>query len=112
MKSNVIAFQMILAIRVLHIHLMELGKVHELCDNFCNRYIERIKNEMPQEVGMDERSTSTRPTSSLSSPTHTAASSASPVVATPMNSMMPMYPSSYDNHIVGSTDSNLSHNVS
>uniref|UniRef100_A0AC34QWU0 MEIS N-terminal domain-containing protein n=1 Tax=Panagrolaimus sp. JU765 TaxID=591449 RepID=A0AC34QWU0_9BILA len=104
--------EMLLAIRVLHIHLMELEKVHELCDNFCNRYVERIKNEMPQEVGMDERSTSTRPTSSLSSPTHTAASSASPAVATPMNSMMPMYPSSYDNHVVGSADSNLSHNSS
>lgn len=103
---------MILAIRVLRIHLLELEKVHELCDNFCSRYVSTLKQSMPMEIGVEERAGSTRPASSLSSPSHTAASSSSPVVTTPMNSSIPMYPSSYDNHIAASADSNLSHNVS
>lgn len=105
---------MLLAIRVLRIHLLELEKVHELCDNFCERYVGTLKASMPKVVGgMDERAMSTRPTSSLSSPSHTVGSISSPTANTPMNSSMPVYPSSYDNHVAASADSNISsHNVS
>uniref|UniRef100_A0A8C6SNU8 Meis homeobox 2a n=1 Tax=Neogobius melanostomus TaxID=47308 RepID=A0A8C6SNU8_9GOBI len=38
---------MIQAIQVLRFHLLELEKVHELCDNFCHRYISCLKGKMP-----------------------------------------------------------------
>uniref|UniRef100_A0A1I8HM58 Homeobox domain-containing protein n=1 Tax=Macrostomum lignano TaxID=282301 RepID=A0A1I8HM58_9PLAT len=37
---------MIQAIQVLRFHLLELEKVHELCDNFCTRYITCLKGKM------------------------------------------------------------------
>ncbi|PAA83500.1 hypothetical protein BOX15_Mlig022963g1 [Macrostomum lignano] len=37
---------MIQAIQVLRLHLLELEKVHELCDNFCTRYITCLKGKM------------------------------------------------------------------
>uniref|UniRef100_A0A7E4W2N0 Homeobox protein unc-62 n=1 Tax=Panagrellus redivivus TaxID=6233 RepID=A0A7E4W2N0_PANRE len=90
---------MILAIRVLRIHLLELEKVHELCDNFCKRYVDSLKHKLPMEVGGEDRANSTRPTSSLSSPTGTAGSSNSPAIGTPMGSM-PMYAQqAHDNHM-------------
>jgi hypothetical protein len=38
---------MIQAIQILRFHLLELEKVHELCDNFCQRYIHLLKGKMP-----------------------------------------------------------------
>ena len=38
---------MINAIDVLRFHLLELMKVHELSDNFCSRYINRMKGVHP-----------------------------------------------------------------
>ncbi|CAF2092196.1 unnamed protein product [Rotaria magnacalcarata] len=46
---------MIQAIQVLRIHLLELEKVHELCDNFCQRYIHLLKGKMPMDIIMDDR---------------------------------------------------------
>jgi len=46
---------MIQAIQVLRFHLLELEKVHELCDNFCHRYISCLKGKMPIDLVMDER---------------------------------------------------------
>ena len=40
---------MIMAIRVLRIHLIELDKVGELCKDFCQRYIATIKPRMASE---------------------------------------------------------------
>lgn len=37
---------MIKAIQVLRIHLLELEKVHELCLDFCSRYITSIKTKL------------------------------------------------------------------
>ncbi|CAB0039477.1 unnamed protein product [Trichogramma brassicae] len=41
--------QMIEAILVLRIHLLELEKVQELCKDFCNRYISCLKSKMQSE---------------------------------------------------------------
>ncbi|XP_028274587.1 homeobox protein Meis3 [Parambassis ranga] len=46
---------MIQAIQVLRFHLLELEKVHELCDNFCHRYITCLKGKMPTDLVLDER---------------------------------------------------------
>ena len=43
------SFQMIGAIQVLRIHLLELEKVQELCKDFCNRYITCLKGKMQSE---------------------------------------------------------------
>jgi hypothetical protein len=101
---------MLLAIRVLRIHLLELEKVHDLCDDFCRKYVSSLKQKIPVDVVNEERTGSGRPPSSMSSPSGTAGSSSSPVVGTPIN--MPMYPQSYDNHMAPSVDSHTSHNSS
>jgi hypothetical protein len=101
---------MLLAIRVLRIHLLELEKVHDLCDDFCHKYVTSLKQKIPVDVVNEERSGSGRPPSSMSSPSGTAGSSSSPIVGTPIN--MPMYPPSYDNHMAPSADSHTSHNSS
>ena len=36
---------MVQAIQVLRFHLLELEKVHELCDNFCNKYLNCVKDK-------------------------------------------------------------------
>lgn len=41
--------QMIKAIQVLRIHLLELEKVQELCKDFCNRYIACLRSNMQSE---------------------------------------------------------------
>ncbi|CAL8372246.1 unnamed protein product [Gadus morhua 'NCC'] len=46
---------MIQAIQVLRFHLLELEKVHDLCDNFCHRYITCLKGKMPTDLVMDDR---------------------------------------------------------
>uniref|UniRef100_A0A669B390 Homeobox domain-containing protein n=1 Tax=Oreochromis niloticus TaxID=8128 RepID=A0A669B390_ORENI len=46
---------MIQAIQVLRFHLLELEKVHELCDNFCHRYISCLKGKMPIDLIIDDR---------------------------------------------------------
>ncbi|TRY86305.1 hypothetical protein DNTS_016123 [Danionella cerebrum] len=46
---------MIQSIQVLRFHLLELEKVHELCDNFCHRYISCLKGKMPIDLVIDER---------------------------------------------------------
>ncbi|XP_025068863.1 homeobox protein meis3-like [Alligator sinensis] len=47
--------QMIQAIQVLRFHLLELEKVHDLCDNFCHRYITCLKGKMPIDLVIDDR---------------------------------------------------------
>lgn len=46
---------MIQAIQVLRFHLLELEKVHELCDNFCHRYINCLKGKMPIDLVIEDR---------------------------------------------------------
>ncbi|XP_071963762.1 homeobox protein Meis1-like isoform X2 [Antedon mediterranea] len=46
---------MIQSIQVLRFHLLELEKVHELCDNFCHRYINCLKGKMPIDLVIDDR---------------------------------------------------------
>ncbi|KAM6959105.1 homeobox protein Meis3 [Aplochiton taeniatus] len=46
---------MIQAIQVLRFHLLELEKVHDLCDNFCHRYITCLKGKMPTDLVMDDK---------------------------------------------------------
>ena len=41
--------QMVKAIQVLRIHLLELEKVQDLCKDFCNRYITCLKGKMQSE---------------------------------------------------------------
>jgi len=45
----VLCVQMIKAIQVLRIHLLELDKVQELCKDFCTRYITCLKGKMQSE---------------------------------------------------------------
>ncbi|OAF71441.1 Homeobox protein Meis3 [Intoshia linei] len=42
------------AIQVLRFHLLEIEKVHELCDNFCQRYINCLKGKMPLDLVIDD----------------------------------------------------------
>merc|ERR1712018_753210 len=51
---------MVQAIQVLRFHLLELEKVHELCDNFCHRYISCLKGKMPIDLVIDEREGGTK----------------------------------------------------
>ena len=44
--SLYVGTQMVKAIQVLRIHLLELEKVNELCKDFCNRYITCLKTKM------------------------------------------------------------------
>ncbi|CAH8664559.1 unnamed protein product [Dicrocoelium dendriticum] len=55
------------AIHVLRFHLMEIEKVHELCDSFCARYIACLKGKMPLDLVCDDRE-SAASTGSASSP--------------------------------------------
>ncbi|XP_045029111.1 homeobox protein homothorax [Daphnia magna] len=52
---------MVQAIQVLRFHLLELEKVHELCDNFCHRYISCLKGKMPIDLVIDERDGTSKP---------------------------------------------------
>ncbi|XP_034834276.1 homeobox protein homothorax [Maniola hyperantus] len=52
---------MVQAIQVLRFHLLELEKVHELCDNFCHRYISCLKGKMPIDLVIDERESARPP---------------------------------------------------
>lgn len=60
---------MVQAIQVLRFHLLELEKVHELCDNFCHRYISCLKGKMPIDLVIDERD-STKPLPELGGATN------------------------------------------
>ncbi|VDP82540.1 unnamed protein product [Echinostoma caproni] len=55
------------AIHVLRFHLLEIEKVHELCDSFCARYIACLKGKMPLDLVCDDRE-SAGSTGSASSP--------------------------------------------
>ncbi|CDS43212.1 homeobox protein Meis1 [Echinococcus multilocularis] len=48
-------FLMIQAIHVLRFHLLEIEKVHELCDNFCTRYIACLKSKIPIDLVIEDR---------------------------------------------------------
>ena len=48
-KIKLLYFQMIGALQVLRIHLLELEKVHDLCKDFCNRYITCLRGKMQSE---------------------------------------------------------------
>jgi hypothetical protein len=52
---------MIQAIQVLRFHLLELEKVHELCDNFCHRYISCLKGKMPIDLVIEDRDSTIGP---------------------------------------------------
>nr|VZI08009.1 unnamed protein product [Spirometra erinaceieuropaei] len=46
---------MVQAIHVLRFHLLEIEKVHELCDNFCARYITCLKSKIPIDLVIEDR---------------------------------------------------------
>lgn len=46
---TIFVFQMIKALQVLRIHLLELEKVQELCRDFCTRYIACLRGKMQSE---------------------------------------------------------------
>ena len=56
---------MIHAIQVLRFHLLEIEKVHDLCSNFCERYISCMKGKMANEMVVDDQE-GVGPTSSSS----------------------------------------------
>ncbi|KIH61157.1 hypothetical protein ANCDUO_08577 [Ancylostoma duodenale] len=64
-----------------------LREVHELCDNFCNRYVTCLKGKMPMDIVGDERASSSQPPMSPGS----TAQSASPNMGTPMSQFQPPY---------------------
>ncbi|XP_036008646.1 homeobox protein Meis3 isoform X10 [Mus musculus] len=61
-NEDIAAFakQMVQAIQVLRFHLLELEKVHDLCDNFCHRYITCLKGKMPIDLVIEDRDGSCR----------------------------------------------------
>ncbi|CAG9534061.1 unnamed protein product [Cercopithifilaria johnstoni] len=73
---------MLQSIQVLRFHLLELEKVHELCDNFCHRYVTCLKGKMPMDIVGEERASSSQTPVSPS----TAAPSSSPSMSTPIGS--------------------------
>ncbi|VDN93042.1 unnamed protein product [Brugia pahangi] len=60
----------------------EKKKVHELCDNFCHRYVTCLKGKMPMDIVGEERASSSQTPVSPS----TAAPSSSPSMSTPIGS--------------------------
>lgn len=67
-------------------------QVHELCDNFCHRYISCLKGKMPIDLVIDERDTTKPPElgsangegrSNADSTSHTDGASTPDVVSTP-----------------------------
>lgn len=46
---ELLIFQMIKAIQVLRIHLLELEKVNDLCKDFCQRYTNCLKGKLQSE---------------------------------------------------------------
>ncbi|XP_023245547.1 homeobox protein homothorax-like isoform X2 [Copidosoma floridanum] len=84
---------MVQAIQVLRFHLLELEKVHELCDNFCHRYISCLKGKMPIDLVIDDRESTKPPElgngldggprSTADSTSHTDGASTPDVVSTP-----------------------------
>ncbi|XP_063513304.1 homeobox protein Meis3 isoform X3 [Pongo pygmaeus] len=61
-NEDIAAFakQMIQAIQVLRFHLLELEKVHDLCDNFCHRYITCLKGKMPIDLVIEDQDSGCR----------------------------------------------------
>ncbi|KAI3382550.1 hypothetical protein SNEBB_007574 [Seison nebaliae] len=55
---------MIQMIQVLRCHLMEIEKVHELCENFCQRYITCLKGKMPLDLVIESESNDNKTKSS------------------------------------------------
>ncbi|XP_067943571.1 homeobox protein Meis3-like [Watersipora subatra] len=53
--NHMIDTLMVQAIQVLRLHLLEIEKVHELCDNFCAKYIGCLKGKMPIDIMMEEQ---------------------------------------------------------
>nr|CAH8827611.1 unnamed protein product [Trichobilharzia regenti] len=56
------------AIHVLRFHLLEIEKVHELCDSFCARYITCLKGKMPLDLVCEDRESGAGSTGSAASP--------------------------------------------
>ncbi|CAH8476520.1 unnamed protein product [Schistosoma bovis] len=56
------------AIHVLRFHLLEIEKVHELCDSFCSRYITCLKGKMPLDLVCEDRESAADSTGSATSP--------------------------------------------
>ena len=48
-----------------HLLLFSVFQVHELCDNFCHRYISCLKGKMPIDLVIDERETGPTKTEGL-----------------------------------------------
>lgn len=80
---------MIQAIQVLRFHLLELEKVHELCDNFCHRYISCLKGKMPIDLVIDERegagSTTSKSPENPNDPTDLGSDQEPPMYSMPWN---------------------------
>jgi N-terminal of Homeobox Meis and PKNOX1 len=92
-----IMFEMFILSSLYIIHLfisvsLHLLQVHELCDNFCHRYISCLKGKMPIDLVIDERDTTKPPElgsangegrSNADSTSHTDGASTPDVVSTP-----------------------------
>ncbi|UMM32459.1 hypothetical protein L5515_006240 [Caenorhabditis briggsae] len=89
---------MLQSIQMLRFHLLELEKVHELCDNFCNRYVTCLKGKMPLDIVGDERASSSQPPMSPGSMGHHGHSGSPSMggagAATPMHYPPPYEPQS------------------
>ena len=48
---------MIQIIEVLRFHYLEIEKVHELCDNFCERYIHLLKSKFAEDINVQHEMT-------------------------------------------------------
>jgi hypothetical protein len=72
--------------------------VHELCDNFCHRYVTCLKGKMPMDLVVDERASSSQPPTSVSP--STTVPSTSPIMGggnvTPMTSQYQQQQPTYE----------------
>ncbi|XP_065323969.1 GATA zinc finger domain-containing protein 14-like isoform X2 [Gordionus sp. m RMFG-2023] len=97
---------MIQAIQVMRFHLLELEKVHELCDNFCQRYINCLKGKMPIDLVIEDNGTASANPPSFPSPG--AASQSQPVnIMDSSSSYPPTSTVTHDNGSVKTAKPNL-----
>ncbi|GMR59300.1 hypothetical protein PMAYCL1PPCAC_29495, partial [Pristionchus mayeri] len=98
--NKVVDDYMIEYIAMLRFHLMEVEKVHELCDNFCQRYVTCLKGKMPMDIVGEERASS-----SQMSP------GGSPGMNTPMNHYQAPSAPPYEPQTVPLPESSMPHGL-
>ena len=59
---SAVCMQMVTAIQVMRIYLLELEKVQDLCKDFCNRYITSLKSKLQSDILLSDSDSEDPPT--------------------------------------------------